>query len=798
MNLNIIKMESGNNLNNLKYYNNININENIEEEEQQYLSNEEEDNNNEEENNFTISNKIMKNKFENESVYSEEIEDINEEKLYNSEENEEDNENINNNNNNNSNIYDNKIDKNYNNKKNYRKNNFIIYKTGIYNNLKEKDITYKQRNENFNNKIGHKIIDSNDNLNINIKDQNEKEKITENIKENESIKNLEKYYENYNLPLSISSKKNKTSDTEDEHDIILDKDKNEINQIESKENDYSQKENNIVENKENIMNLENKKHKEELSNNNLNQNDQIENKFIQKKENKDIKNINDKYNQSKRPYIKQIIKSHNNINKTNEVFKIPEGVKFGIDKTGNPIDIYQFLEEKKINEKNKNKIIAFIIQNENKNNYLVDTKGTILKKTDDDYYCYNEEDEFIIIKEFDIQHPELRVYGHRKMNFNINNNIRNIIDNNLLNKNNIIKELNKPDINNDINEINDIKNKSEIMKENIFKKIDIYRNIKTTDNNDFKEKMNLWRQRYGRKIDFDAFPRTETRNYSYRTNHEYKIINRTDSILKMASERDKDSIITRQSYRSQKIPINIKNNINNYLYYKNKLLKKNNLLDKNQKQLFEKKNNSTSKYKNNLSLNNYIKKNIIKNNDNNNFEKINSNVGRLYNFQGFQRNKSLENTYNLNIDSNSFSSRNIFIPDANYKIKDQLLQSIKQKYIDKEKNYNNLINNSLNEIKIDNINYENKRNIINDYIHDNLRKINENIYGKKNISVKCSILSNEANQIIKNFNKEHREKLHYINLDNYKINMIKNNSIHYLPINYNINKNIYSTNFNYS
>ena len=99
------------------------------------------------------------------------------------------------------------------------------------------------------------------------------------------------------------------------------------------------------------------------------------------------------------------------------MFKIPEDVKFGVDQSGNPVELAQFFEEKKKLNDNKRKIIAYIIQKDENNNFLVDIKGNILQKTDDDYYCYKEGNEFIIIKDFDIQHPELRVFGHRKMNY---------------------------------------------------------------------------------------------------------------------------------------------------------------------------------------------------------------------------------------------------------------------------------------------------------------------------------------------------------------------------------------------
>ena len=96
-------------------------------------------------------------------------------------------------------------------------------------------------------------------------------------------------------------------------------------------------------------------------------------------------------------------------NQKQNTLKISEISKYGIDENGNPMEI---------KETNKDKVIAFIIEKHDKEkNYLIDIKGNKLQKTEDDYYCYQNGEELIIIKDFDVQNPELRIYGHRRINF---------------------------------------------------------------------------------------------------------------------------------------------------------------------------------------------------------------------------------------------------------------------------------------------------------------------------------------------------------------------------------------------
>ena len=62
--------------------------------------------------------------------------------------------------------------------------------------------------------------------------------------------------------------------------------------------------------------------------------------------------------------------------------EIPEGAKFGIDETGNPVNLSSQLKD--VGKNNNKKLIAFIMQKEdeenNKINYLMDKNGNVLEK----------------------------------------------------------------------------------------------------------------------------------------------------------------------------------------------------------------------------------------------------------------------------------------------------------------------------------------------------------------------------------------------------------------------------------
>ena len=717
-------------------------------------------------------------------------------------------------------------DSNYENPNNYDEEEFNL------------DIINKNmENENNFNDFDKKLIegpkDENNNKDDNnneylfekIKDKLREEK-TENknnndIKSNENIEineDEEKISDIYDLPLSINIIENQINSVRSKEGEILSN-----NSIPKKDETTDKKEEVHENNNENNNNVE-KEEKQISIQNNQEENMQKINNIADKIEtniNKNNNNVEDLNNINKDILnISPIINSKRTLNSAdndNVPLEIPEGAQFGINETGNPVNIAQFLEDK--NKKNsKNKIIAFIIPKDDKTNYLKDIKGNILQKNEDDYYLYKDGIECVIIKDFDIQHPELRVYGHRKIDLNEikdeNNQEKNEqVDDKKENENaniqiikekiNISKDNNEKDSqntsvklnfdnfidkkkyfrNDDISEItinNNNKNRSVIIKENKIKSNKQINNsfytIKSTRNNNFDEQMNIWRQRYGKNSVFDESSNI-FRNCSNNLSPEEKIINRTDSILKM-------NVIKKNNY---KIPIN-----KNYNYMNNgkTFIRKNYLFKDYKNSLIKRQNNSFSKNLDNPLLNESYKKNenvfpsiIIDNNNKNNAHKI-------------QRNKSFQyiniKYNNFNKDFNSLNKLNINYSNQ----REELLQNIRQKYKNKLKpslsNFN-IINNSYNYNTNNNINIHNeeiKKNTINNYIYNNLRKINEIKCIKKNLNRKCSVLSNEASKIIKDFNIKQKQK------ERQKVIKIENtNYTNYFQreLNQNIRKNNFYT-----
>ena len=409
-----------------------------------------------------------------------------------------------------------------------------------------------------------------------------------------------------------------------------------------------------------------------------------------------------------------------NKNSENNIIN-PKDAKYGIDENGNPIEI---------NDLNRNTIKAFILEKDNKNNYLIDNLGNILQKNENNDYYYKNGEELIIIKDFDVQHPELRIYGHRKIDFNeIKQNFEENILKEKINKNSSfifsnkkekINENSKTDINNIVentplnNNDNVNKNRSVIIEKKLNEEnLKIFKSPEINIGNDnFKNQMNLWRKRYGKNNDFIE-NKTETKeiiinkipkrkiSYNNRANTSSRIekndlINRTDSILKMtSSSSNKEKYILPPKYKKL-----TKQKINKGLLY-----------------------NRNYSYIN-INDNNYKTK-IKEKKENNNY----------------QRNKTLEY---INTKYNNFSTD---LNNEEDKIKRaNLIKSIKEKYNFKIKNNRN---NRENEENKD----ENKQIKIDNYIYSNLKRIN---YMKKNKIIKCSVLKTDVSEIISNFNKSQR------------------------------------------
>ena len=468
----------------------------------------------------------------------------------------------------------------------------------------------------------------------------------------------------------------------------------------------------------------------------------IEQIKINDEEQKNILIDNENTKENLKEFSQREIKIHNDI-------KIPEGAKYGIDKNGNPVEISKI---------KGNEIIAIIIQEENKENYLIDIKGNILQKTEDDYYYYKNGEEVIIIKNFDVKNPELRIYGHRKINFaeikkNFDEKI--IKENKIMNKNASFllinsKEKEKEKIDKKLNEANTYANINSSNTNNFVSKnksviLDDKNNLNINIGNiNFKNQMEMWRKRYGKNNEFfdkNAKNNTEIinnekplRKYSYRkieiiNNNNYnknnELVTRTDSILKMATNKNKIiPLIRSPDSKYKKLTLtNNSNNIKSILYNRNYSygnIKEDNYEYEYKKLILKEKDNIKNKRKKDI-------------------EYINS---KYNNFTtDFNYNKYNEEEKNQ---------------------REILLKNIKTKYSRKINNNSYIIDNNISNINNNDNNNVFKYSKIDDYIYNNIRKIN---YIKKNKNMKCSVLKTEVNQIISNFNKnqliKERQRIHY-------------------------------------
>ena len=138
----------------------------------------------------------------------------------------------------------------------------------------------------------------------------------------------------------------------------------------------------------------------------------------------------DKADESKK--IDDKIHSINNNNKiflNNEIYNISKtknvnNIQYGIDENGNPINIYEYYNN--CNNDKKPRLIAYITKEKNRNE-LMDLNGNkIVKKNKEGDYEFPFQLN-ILVKDFDVQHPELRTKGEssykKYLKENNNNNI---------------------------------------------------------------------------------------------------------------------------------------------------------------------------------------------------------------------------------------------------------------------------------------------------------------------------------------------------------------------------------------
>ena len=184
------------------------------------------------------------------------------------------------------------------------------------------------------------------------------------------------------------------------------KDTNKINSEEILENGLNLDEQNIVNYDEKITNKNEiiKKDQNDEKRNNININIKSSTSFIEENNYINKNNQNEltiqNNEQQNLPFGIQIPK---------ELFN---QIEYAIDENGNPFNIKQNNKDTSLK-----KPVALIIQKENKDqNYLIDLQGKKIPKMEDGYFNYKNNNIRVIIQDFDVQHPELRVYGTRNRN----------------------------------------------------------------------------------------------------------------------------------------------------------------------------------------------------------------------------------------------------------------------------------------------------------------------------------------------------------------------------------------------
>ena len=184
------------------------------------------------------------------------------------------------------------------------------------------------------------------------------------------------------------------------------KDTNKINSEEILENGLNLDEQNIVNYDEKITNKNEiiKKDQNDEKRNNININIKSSTSFIEENNYINKNNQNEltiqNNEQQNLPFGIQIPK---------ELF---DQIEYAIDENGNPFNIKQNNKDTSLK-----KPVALIIQKEKKDqNYLIDLQGKKIPKMEDGYFNYKNNNIRVIIQDFDVQHPELRVYGTRNRN----------------------------------------------------------------------------------------------------------------------------------------------------------------------------------------------------------------------------------------------------------------------------------------------------------------------------------------------------------------------------------------------
>ena len=517
-------------------------------------------------------------------------------------------------------------------------------------------------------------------------------------------------------------------------------DSNKINSDEILENGLNLDEQNIVNYDEKLTNkieLIKKEQNDEFINN-------INNKMIKSsvEENKYMNNNNQdelikiKSNQSL-PFGIQIQK---------ELF---DQIEYAIDENGNPFNIKQNSEDT-----NNKKPVALIIQKEAKDqNYLIDLQGKKIPKMEDGYFSYKNNNLRVIIQDFDVQHPELRVYGTRNKNTltlneeekmeekgeNNNNEIKNysiVLNKKTLNfkrnspiKIKNIKNINPPKSDNRI-KYNINRNKKQIEYKRMVPKpnpssTSQYLGQKYTNNYTINRTSNILNKS---SSTISHHNRSYTKSYSkndlINIKYDHFKLNNTDrNIISVTPSRE----IKNVSYTSSRI--------NLFNYKRNK-----------------KKGGSFNNLNKVMNLNNVIHRNSqsLKSLPSSCFEENNTNNGLISNKQS------------INTNYNSIQIKNFKKSQSSYDVSGTIDNiSNKIKYIKNKINNTNkiLTPTSTSTISTNNSQFNNISKEYNNFnIYNNINKRDNNSSLHKR-QFKCAILSKEVNDIISDYSTENKNKV---------------------------------------
>ena len=421
-------------------------------------------------------------------------------------------------------------------------------------------------------------------------------------------------------------------------------------------------------------------------------------------------------------------------------------IEYGIDENGNPISIKYYNEEK---AKNKNidkskKIIAYIIESEKKgNNYLIDLKGNIIPKINDEDFNYKYDNIHIVIKNFDVQNPKLRIFGERQKYSSIILDERN--NSNILKKHNSTSETKNFALFNHIKD-NNISNKnkgifksrqSPILNRNNYSKKILNENKRREE-----EKLKMLIKKYNQKKDNKRISHynKNKRDLLYRKIPLQNIYNTSYFNLSQKFEKNFDSIIRTSNILNQ---TEIRNTHNNLYNSGSKNIS------------FKKSEIGKYKWRNYRTPPPYKKEIISSRQDINNDIKIDSYINCKYKKDVNRNYSNYKNLLNLNViklNNNNKNNPLIKINDRN------ILKNSHSSFFNKSNSINNSIINKSNDILLkksqstnNNIaitinNIENNIKQIENKIQNTIKKISKNnSLNKNNIQIKSELPTSSTN-----------------------------------------------------